>query len=468
MQPIATLQGVLNPPITRPGDEADGAIVGQRLRNPLKQSQPSLHQYGFLIAGESTALPATKTYFKGINSEGTSVPLADPCFPRNTNNQSNEIAKILTKFSFVTYNVEHLSQERMENIVKQATKHDLSCVVLIGTRSTYDQDKLIQDYTVYNMPAGHKGHLCFTGITILVKSVIVQKAKVNKIPIIAHRALAVRIKAHTFDITIIGAYSPGDHLDRKVKQTFWTQLSQGIRQLPKRTQTILGIDANGHIGRDGGTHVGENKTERWTENGISLKDLADDTKMAVLNTLQTCKHPDWTWQRRDGAYRGRIDYILIPVRLLARMVCNKGVDTTIDFSKQGTAIDHRPLKVTLKMPTLQELGHKQETRKRAYHAMSPFNENLKAIYETHINITANETRLVQENIDPHIHTLLLKAQTFAEQQVQQIMTNIHNMTVDDIADSIHNVGENIYNEFLKEQTHTKLQKKHMSHRRPLP
>ena len=45
MEPVATLQGVLSPPITRPGDEADGAIDGQRLRNPLTKTQSPIPQH---------------------------------------------------------------------------------------------------------------------------------------------------------------------------------------------------------------------------------------------------------------------------------------------------------------------------------------------------------------------------------------------------------------------------------------
>ena len=45
MEPVATLHGVRSPHITRPGDEADGAIDGQRLRNPLTKTQSPIPQH---------------------------------------------------------------------------------------------------------------------------------------------------------------------------------------------------------------------------------------------------------------------------------------------------------------------------------------------------------------------------------------------------------------------------------------
>jgi len=182
LKPEAALLGVRSPPFTRPGEVADGAIAGQRLRNPLTQTQPSLHHFGFNKAGESTASSATQKYSQGNYQRGTSVPQADPNFSTYSTGQRKEINNEFANFSFVTYNVEHLSQERMENIIQQTTKHNLTCVILIGTRSTYSQDKLYSNYTAFYMPAGNKGHLYFTGITILIKNLILQKAKVNKIP----------------------------------------------------------------------------------------------------------------------------------------------------------------------------------------------------------------------------------------------------------------------------------------------
>ena len=155
---------------------------------------------------------------------------------------------------FVTYIVECLSATRTQQIILQAMEHKLSAITLMGTRSTYSQDKAVGEYMSFHLPSGSKGTEIFTGVTILIHQSFLHTARVNKIIIYESRALAIRIKTNRHDFTIIGAFAPGDHLERSFRQQVWAKLNQHIRQLPKRTTPIMGIDANGHIGRDGGAH----------------------------------------------------------------------------------------------------------------------------------------------------------------------------------------------------------------------
>ena len=76
------------------------------------------------------------------------------------------------------------------------------------------------------------------------------------------RILVVRIKSQWVDVILFAAYAPGDHLVRELRGKFWKQLDSTVRAAPRRTTRIMGIDANGHVGRDGGAGIGEQGAER--------------------------------------------------------------------------------------------------------------------------------------------------------------------------------------------------------------
>ena len=59
--------------------------------------------------------------------------------------------------------------------------------------------------------------------------------------------LSLRLKNKAIDVTTTGAYAPGDHRTSGSK--------------------ILGLDADGHVGRDGVGDIRAAGQERWTNNG---------------------------------------------------------------------------------------------------------------------------------------------------------------------------------------------------------
>ena len=69
-------------------------------------------------------------------------------------------------------------------------------------------------------------------------------------------------------MAIIAAYAPGEHTTAQEISRFWTLLKNYLTKLPNRTHTFMGIDANGHIGRDTPEpYVGNCGSTKWTHNG---------------------------------------------------------------------------------------------------------------------------------------------------------------------------------------------------------
>jgi hypothetical protein len=272
------------------------------------------------------------------------------------------------------------------------------------------------------------------------------------------RILCVRLKNEVVDITIIAAYAPGDHLTRELRGKFWKNLQKEIGDVPRRSCKILGIDANGHIGRDGMGGVGEKGAERWTNNGHELEKTINTPQMVLLNTQSNCKNPGWTWQKRDGTGKGRIDYIAVDKILMSRIKHNKGACDYPNWGTQGSEIDHRPVHAILGIITLQERGIKQKNDTQSKQVKySARNELLTRAYKTYIIMTDNLDREKQLEIDKEDALLVT---TIQEKIYETINKNWRKeMNVNEMQLAIDTALKNTYDEILRTRKKEKKDKK---------
>ena len=166
--------------------------------------------------------------------------------------------------------------------------------------------------------------------------------------------LGLRIKTKKMDLAVVSAYMPGDHLDPGLSQQTWDSLRVFLRQVPHRCTAIVGIDANGHIGKESLTpallYLGPKGHTIWTDNGRRLLQVLYDTQMCATNTLSNVEGTTWTWESADTRSRTRIDYILVPVSLQTKIIRNWGVWEDPCLLRQGGKVDHRPLRLSLVIP----------------------------------------------------------------------------------------------------------------------
>ena len=109
---------------------------------------------------------------------------------------------------------------------------------------------------------------------------------------------------------------------------------------------LVGLDANGHIGQDGPwPFVGPAGAETWNSNGQELVNVALEANLSVLNTLSSYQDAGWTWRKGDKTVEHRLDYIL---KSRNHGVCqqNKGVQEFQGLYKEGSTVDHRPVRAT--------------------------------------------------------------------------------------------------------------------------
>ena len=181
---------------------------------------------------------------------------------------------------------------------------------------------------VHNAPAGKTSTEAHAGVSIIISEALLTNMKVTPSTIIPHRALSLRLPSRNYDLSITTAYTPGYHSEGKDRKIFWDSLPNYHTGLPLRTYQLIGIDANGHIGRDAPMpHIGTYGATKWTSNGTELAELATTLQLTATNSIQSCKYTSWTWQRRDGRARTRVDYILIPTNRLHKLKDNTGTVT---------------------------------------------------------------------------------------------------------------------------------------------
>jgi hypothetical protein len=128
-------------------------------------------------------------------------------------------------------------------------------------------------------------------------------------------------------------------------------------ELPKRSAIIMEIDSNGHIGRDATCSAMGNGATKWTPNGQSLWDMCNERGLVMMNTLNNCRDAGWTWNRRDGKFQTRVDYVCVSRELVRDTKDNLGAMSWESIHKTGQAIDHRPVGWIGTIRLLHQRGH---------------------------------------------------------------------------------------------------------------
>ena len=156
-------------------------------------------------------------------------------------------SKTLPVFRGMTYNVEILSDVRIQQIISFTKKEHVDFCTLVGTRCDNYDSTIQQDFHLYHFPRGSEGTETYTGITIIISTHMLKGTKVTHKVIEQGRIAYVRLTHTQWDLTIVGSYSPGNHHPESQRSGFYKLLRGFLRSLPTRTTVFLGIDSNAHI-----------------------------------------------------------------------------------------------------------------------------------------------------------------------------------------------------------------------------
>ena len=407
--------------------------------------QSTIKDFFKVTRGENLAL----TEQKGSFTQDAKTSKRNPIPSDHNGIRIRKLKQLWQNKRVVTYNVESLRGTRLQEIVVEAETEKVDILICIGTRGNYSGDARIGNFKAYFEGHGEGGTELMTGIVILIHQTLITKGTIEKKWVgMQGRILMVRIKNEGIDTTIVGAYAPGDHLAKQVREKFWKALGQSVRAIPRRSSRIIGMDANGHIGRDGIGGIGNAGQERWTNNGHELEKFVNDGRLVALNTISNCINPQWTWQKRDGSGRGRIDYLIIDHWEQNLIQRNWGARDLPKWGTQGSAIDHRPVMADITVRTLQEkgLGKGQEKRQQEG-GFSARNMILTKAYEAYITMNENQFRQEQKEVGQQEKEWVEKIQEGLRERIGKKWGS--GMGVDEMQETIDQIMKEVYEETCK-------------------
>ena len=221
-------------------------------------------------------------------------------------------------------------------------------VLLQGTGQTYDPERgerclqmwSTEFHDIIEARARRKlrGHVP-TGVAVMVPrgmAKIMKKVLLPGDPELGGRGLLIWFARGQFELCVATLYCPLGDRDvgnQKRCEKLWNWLSRARELVPRRTTTVIGADANGHVGsvrrvtsvvaameaEDAGweraaedyPHVGPWGAEEENYNGQLMREFLEQNELMALNTWAE-RASGKTWRGGRGAAT-RVDYIMTEV-----------------------------------------------------------------------------------------------------------------------------------------------------------
>ena len=224
----------------------------------------------------------------------------------------------MTEFRFATWNIGSMTGKdgELEQILKKR-KIQLCCMQ--ETKWKGKNQKTLGEYKFYwkgqdESKGGGKGQkktVAEAGVGIMLNRTLVE----NVIDVIgiSERLMIMKLQIGGKILNVFSAYAPQTGRTKDVKDTFWNELYEEIRKIPKDDMIWFGGDLNGHIGKDSGgyasVHGGVGYGER-NDDGVRILELCDTFGLTIGNT----------WFKRNekrlityasGVGKSIIDYIIV-------------------------------------------------------------------------------------------------------------------------------------------------------------
>ena len=161
------------------------------------------------------------------------------------------------------------------------------------------------------------------------------------------RLITIRLRAVSFNITVVQAYTPTSDYDDKEVEKFYDQLQNVIDQTPKKNILIVQGDLNAVVGKDAHENwqgiCGPLCNYKTNERGLRLLVLATFKNLVLVNTFGHHKTSrKWTWHSPNGQHHDQIDYSLVRMRFRPGV----NIARTRTFPGAETGSDHDLLMMT--------------------------------------------------------------------------------------------------------------------------
>ena len=231
--------------------------------------------------------------------------------------------KPLDELCFATANVSTLSPSELKwSSVAQSCGSTSRTLILDGLfaqagihiiciqegRLPHDGQSKCVNFTSYRAGANGRGS---GGVQIWVANKFVKF--VTAVVVRSPWLMRVVLTISKVTIHIMCGHSPYEDAPILRRTAFWDALSAEQAQTAedKHAFTLLGIDANAHVGSIPGPSVGECERQEENENGAALRAVTEESFLKLVNTFFSAGS---TWTGSSG-WTSRIDYLGLDRRI---------------------------------------------------------------------------------------------------------------------------------------------------------
>ena len=178
---------------------------------------------------------------------------------------------------------------------------------------------------------------------------------------VSSRPITIRLRATSFDITIVQACAPTDYDDEKI-EGFYEQLQEVSYQIPKKDILIVQGDWNAKVGKDACKNwkntCGLYSNNETNEKGFRLLECASLNDLKLANTCGPHKASRrWTSPSPNGEHHNQTDYIMAKRRFQTSI----NIAKTRSFPGADIGSDHNLVMMTFKL-RLRKVGKQGHTR----------------------------------------------------------------------------------------------------------
>ncbi|XP_068206279.1 craniofacial development protein 2-like [Palaemon carinicauda] len=244
--------------------------------------------------------------------------------------------------AIATWNVRTLAQTgKLQELTHELEKYTWHVVRLCEVRWKNHGEHLTEEGHVLYYSVEMDKHT--NGIGFLVNKNI--KNSVLGCRPVSSRAISIRLRAASFNISIVQAYAT-DHDDA----AFYSQLQETIDKVDKKDILIIQGDWNAKVDKDAlkdwKEFCGPSCNDMSNERGLRLLEFASYNNAVLANTLGEHKASQrWTWHAPNGIHHNQIDYILVQNRF--RLGIKRA--TTRTFPGADVGSDHDLVFVNFKL-----------------------------------------------------------------------------------------------------------------------